>query len=175
MKAILFAASVMCAAALVGCSQDTNAPTQPNSNPTLQGASRQSNLSASSTSAGAIDPSTIQLDKVLVDPLDKTDLIDVTGSVKFNVQQVPILSRDEVSVTIRFAGDATSSLYDGPAEWLISGKSEKTLDLGLKNSTTLELTYPVGGNPNNLILFVDYVITNTQVQVEKMWLAPSVY
>jgi hypothetical protein len=97
----------------------------------------------------------------------------VVGDVSFVAHQLPILSRDEVDVEIAFNGQATSALIDGPEGWPISGKSTQTLDVGMKDGTPTEHTYVIEGSSEPLSLHISYLVTNTQVQVERMWLAPT--
>lgn len=170
MKPALFAVSLICASVLAGCSQNSNAPTEP--------AGIMPNGSTQSTpSSGISKPSessnTLHEDAVLVDPLNKGDTIEVAGNVQYSVAEIPILSREEVRVAVAFNGQATSAYFDGPEAWHISGKSVQTVTLDSKGNTTLDQAYPLEGWYEPVSLHIRYLVTDTQVQVETMWLAPS--
>ena len=116
---------------------------------------------------------TIHENKILVDPLDKGDLIHVVGTVSFAVHELPILSRDEVRAEITLNGQAFSSLIYGPEDWPIDGNSTQVLDIGLKEQKRVEQTYAIRGYFEPLSLHISYLVTNTEVKVERLWLAPA--
>ena len=167
MRTTFIAVLAMCAAAFIGCSKDSTAPTQVEPNLTSQ----QLTQPQPGEFAKPIEPSnTIHEDQILVDPLDKGDLIEVVGDVRFGLHDLASPNEDEVRASISFSGQAFSSLIDGPEGWPISGKTSKTLELGLPGEDHIELTYAIQGCFEPLSLHIRYAVTDTKVQVEKMWL-----
>ena len=167
MRTTFVAVLAMCAAAFIGCSNNSTAPTQVDPNLTGQ----QPAQSPTGELAKPIEPSnTIHVDQVLIDPLDKGDLIEVVGDVQFGLHELASPNEDEVRASISFSGQAFSSLIDGPEGYPISGKTTKTLELGLPGEDHVELTYVIQGFFEPLNLHVRYIVTDTKVQVEKMWL-----
>ena len=186
MKKTLLAVSLICAAFLTGCSRDSILPTQTSSSPTPQGpafsrdvpvvgatGTPQHSTSAINGTIASGSVNTIQENKILVDPLDKGDLIHVVGTVSFAVHELPILSRDEVRAEITLNGQAFSSLIYGPEDWPIDGNSTQVLDIGLKEQKRVEQTYAIRGYFEPLSLHISYLVTNTEVKVERLWLAPA--
>jgi hypothetical protein len=109
MRTTFIAVLALFAAAFVGCSNNSTAPTQVDQNLTAQ----QQAQSQAGELAKPIEPSnTIHVDQVLIDPLDKGDLIEVVGDVNYGLKDLASPNEDEVRASISFAGQEFSSLID---------------------------------------------------------------
>jgi len=98
---------------------------------------------------------------------DKGEQYSVTGQVKYDMTQLPIMSQELFDVVLDTQAKV-ELLGSGRSGWTVSNTSSERVNLTRQTSAIVDKWYFLRGGPNSLYLHVRFDVTATTVSVSSI-------